>query len=95
MVKYATSIKVKYLDGLVGLEFWYVTDFWEELHAVPATVKAVSSARKISLAFEIEPGELHKYEITDPTELYTDRAEAVKEAAHRNALTIAGRGEYA
>jgi len=85
----------EYLDSLVGFEFWYIADFWEEFHAVLVTVMAVSSARKISLVFEIEPGELHEYEITDSTEFYADKAEAEREAAHRNALTIAGRGEYA
>ena len=83
----------QYLDGLVGLDLWYITDFWEEFHAVPVKVKEISATRKITLIMELEAGETQEYVVDDATELYTDRAEAGKEATRRNTQAIADKSD--
>ena len=79
---------MQHLKDLVGGQFWYVMEFWEEYQAIAVTVASVSDKRVITIEFFAEYDYLGNYKITDPTELYTDKVEAMREAAHRNALAI-------
>ena len=87
----------EFLNSLVGQEFWYVADIWEEFCPILVTVASISATKRkmLRLCWELGSGALREYVIDDPTELFADRAEALIEAAHRNALAIEGRNEYA
>ncbi len=69
-----------YAHGLIGLQFWFITDIWEAFCAVPVTVKSVSDKGKITLEWQDDIEScLGEYQIIDLTQLYETRAEAERE----------------
>jgi len=78
----------QHLEALVGQSMWLVTDHNEKYIVIPVVVKRITG-REVVMALDIpsvdgEIAESFDYYTAYASEVYADRADAEKEAAHRN-----------
>ena len=73
--------------------YWFITDFWEELHAIPVTIKSRGKKGGGVVVWNLGDGITQEYKLSHLAALHQTKAAAELEAAHMNALKIAHKSD--